>query len=260
MEKPASHKIKILHPIPDNPVIAICLPGDGYVGKFCGECLIATTEAKVAVLFNPYNFPTRVTVEKGSLGLHGYKFFISTKSTNPQLVVLTSDLKITEEEIAAKACRELAIFIKRLAPREIILLDACIPAQKYQGNNLSQMIIGVPGGEFWEGKTLPAFQFTNDKDKYFMFLAIALQLEQVSARAIICETSGRDIDPIGAKKVLNFLKGHPAFPTEFKFDTIDTIATAISEDLRNLSQKENERVNQEITRGKLENRNLHYIQ
>lgn len=259
MGKSAGYKVKTSRPLPENPVIAICLPGDGYVGKFCGESLIASTSAELGVLFNPYNFPPRVAIDKGQLVLHGYQFFAGGTPA-PNLVILTSDLKITEADIASKSCGQLANFVKQLNPREVLILDGCVPAKKYRGNYLSQMVVGTPPAEFWGNKALPAFQFKSEKDKYFLLMAVALQREDLSARAIIYETTGKDIDPEGAKKLLDIFKGHPAFPTQFNVQKIDLLAKEIREDLQKLTEQDREKAEDEKKRQKQENRDLHYIQ
>ncbi len=259
MGKSAGYKVKISRPLPENPVIAICLPGDGYVGKFCGEGLVASTSAELSALFNPYNFPPRVAIEKGQLVLHGYQFFVGGPPA-PNLVILTSDLKITEADIAVKSCGQLASYIRQLAPREVLILDGCVPTKRYRGNHLSQMLVGTPPAKFWESKALPAFQFKSDKDKYFLLMAIALLREEVPARGIICETSGKDIDPEGAKKLLDVFKDHPAFPGQFDAQKIDSLAKEIHEDLQKLTEKDREKAADEKKRQKQENRDLQYIQ
>jgi len=259
MSQNAGYKVKVIRPLPVHPVIVICLPGDGYVGKFCGESLITSTSAEIAVMFNPYNFPPHVTIDKGTLILHGYQFYVG--STNCQnLVIVTTDLRITESDTATKVCRQLARYVKELAPREVLILDAIIPAKKYRGNNVTQMRVDAPSDEFWDGKSMVPFQVKTDKDKYFLYLAVAFKREQISARGIICETSGKDIDPEGAKKLLNVLIGHPAFPVQFDYQRMEAIAAEIHKDLEKLTEKEREKNNKENSQKKQQNRDLHYIQ
>jgi proteasome assembly chaperone (PAC2) family protein len=259
MGKSAGYKVKLIQPLPIRPVIAICLPGDGYVGKFCGESLIASTLAGLAVTFNPYNFPPRVAIEKGKLVLYSYQFYVGG-AQSPNLVILTTDLKITDSDLAVKACGQLAKYIKELAPREVLIFDACVPTKKYRGNNITQMLVATPPSEFWESKALPTFNFKNDTDKFFLSLAVALAREGVPARAIICDTSGRDIDPDGAKKLLDAVKGHPAFPAQFDHQKIDSIAKEIHEELAKLIEKDREKVSKETKRQKQEDQDIHYIQ
>ncbi len=259
MGKNAGFKVKITRDLPKNPVMVICLPGDGYVGKFCGESLIASTSAQLAVMFNPYNFPPRAAIEKGTLVLHGYQFYVG-RAPSSNLVILTSDLKITEADVALKACGQLAGYIKQLAPQEVLLFDACVPIKKYRGNYITQMLVGTPTGEFWEAKALPPFQFKGEREKYFLLLTIALEREGIPARAIICETSGKDIDPEGAKKLLGLVSGHPVFPGQFDFQKIDAIAKEIHEDLQRLTEKDRDKASEETKLKKQENRDLHYIQ
>jgi proteasome assembly chaperone (PAC2) family protein len=259
MGKSAGYKVKTMLTLPENPVIAICLPGDGYVGKFCGESLITSTSAGLAVTFNPYNFPPRVAIEKGKLILYSYQFYAGG-TQSPNLTILTTDLKITDPDVAVKACGQLAKYIKELSPREVLIFDACVPTTKFRGNNITQMLVATPHSEFWESKALPTFNFKNEKDKFFLILAVALAREGVPARVIICETSGRDIDPSGAKKLLDVVKGHPAFPAQFDHQKIDSIAKEIHEDLAKLIEKDHEKVTKETKRQKQEDQNLHYIQ
>jgi proteasome assembly chaperone (PAC2) family protein len=259
MGKSAGYKVKLIQPLPIRPVIAICLPGDGYVGKFCGESLIASTLAGLAVTFNPYNFPPRVAIEKGKLILYSYQFYAGG-TQSPNLTILTTDLKITDPDVAVKACGQLAKYIKELSPREVLIFDACVPTKKYRGNNITQMLVATPPSEFWESKALPTFNFKNDTDKFFLSLAVALAREGVPARAIICDTSGRDIDPDGAKKLLDAVKGHPAFPAQFDHQKIDSIAKEIHEELAKLIEKDREKVSKETKRQKQEDQDIHYIQ
>jgi proteasome assembly chaperone (PAC2) family protein len=77
MSQNAGYKVKVILPLPAHPIIVICLPGDGYVGKFCGESLITSTSAEIAVQLNPYDFPPHVTIDKGTLILHGYQFYVN---------------------------------------------------------------------------------------------------------------------------------------------------------------------------------------
>jgi predicted ATP-grasp superfamily ATP-dependent carboligase len=182
-------------------------------------------------------------------------------STNCQnLVIVTTDLRITESDAATKACRYLAKYVKELAPREVLILDAIIPAKKYRDNYVTQMRVDVPPDDFWDGKSISPFQGMTDKDKYFLYLAVALKKEQIPARGILCETSGKDIDPEGAKKLLNVLVGHPAFPAKFDYQRMEALAAEIHQDLKKLTEREREKSTEENKKKMQENRDLHYIQ
>ncbi|OLS13389.1 MAG: hypothetical protein RBG13Loki_2985 [Promethearchaeota archaeon CR_4] len=259
MRKDVGYKVKVSHSLPEHPVIVICLPGDGYVGKFCAESLKTNTAAEVAVTFYPFDFPPRVTVEKGTLVIQGFQFYIGRINCR-DLVIVTTDLKIFEVNVILSVCGQLAKYIKDLAPQEVLILDACVPVKDFRGNSITQILVNTPPVELWKEKIEAFSQTKVNKDKFFLMLAVALKREQVPARGIICETSGMDIDPEGAKKLLATLQGHPAFPVQFDHQKMETLASRIRRDLEKLVESEQEKSREENNKKKQDNSKLHYIQ
>src|SRR5271157_6508412 len=236
----ARYAVKSTRPLPEHAVIVFCLPGDGYIGKFCGEALIATVNAELIQLFHPFCLPARASVEGGRLILQPFEIYAG-QSPNEDLVIVTTELKVIEAEVALNACVLVAEYLQQANPREVLIFDGFTPAGDFEGNEICQMLVDEPPAEFWDSAPLQPFYRPIDKDRYFLFLAAALKMVGLPARAIICETSGADVDPEGAKLLLETVKGHPAIPPDLDLNKIDEKADQIHRELEDLMHQEQDR-------------------
>jgi proteasome assembly chaperone (PAC2) family protein len=244
-----------------NAVVVACLPGDGYIGKFCCEAIIASSGAELIQEIHPFSLPAQVSVGQGKLGLHPLEIYAG-QAPHEDLLIVTTDFKVSEAEVALNACLLLAQHLQQADPREILIFDGFTPAGDFEGNAICQMLVEDPPTEFWNEASLPPFYRPIDKDKYFLFLAAALKMVGLPARAVICETSGADVDPDGAKLLLGKVQGHPAMPPEFSLAKIDEKAEEIRRELETLMQEENEktRTTQAAEQARKDESDLSYIQ
>lgn len=252
------YKVKADLDIPHGAMTVFCLPGDGYIGKFCAESLISTTQAKRIQIFHPFSFPARALVQEGNISLQSFEIYAGNPPWE-NLLVITTDLRAGEAEPTLNACRLLVDYVRQYAPSEILIFDGFAPAVRSKKRKICEIQIGTPPADFWGQVPIIPFKFPLREDKFFLFLTAALEMSGQPARALICETSNEDVDPEGAKILLTVAQGHPAFPPELQLDVLDEKATLIRNELANTVHREQEREVQESAQPR-DQSDLYYIQ
>jgi len=113
----------------DSAMFVVGLPGLADAGRIAARLLIDFVNAKLFAEYYSNRFPDNVVIEdSGICRLPGYEFYESC-SCQPNIVVLTGDATIADEEPKAhyEVFNQIVNFALKLKSRSIVVLDGIRP-------------------------------------------------------------------------------------------------------------------------------------